>query len=159
MRDFQPQADPSREAPAVGHETSDVNARGIALFVVVLVVTVAVGQIGLGRVMSAYARRTARIEASRSPHFRTAVEPPEPRIVGEPAVLLRQYRAEEARQLGSYGWVDREAGVARIPIDRAIDIVARTGLPKAQPRKPGTDPGARPAQPDDPKPTNRGARS
>jgi hypothetical protein len=31
--------------------------------------------------------------------------------------------------LGGYGWVDEERGIVRIPIDRAIDIVARRGQP------------------------------
>ena len=35
---------------------------------------------------------------------------------------------EEARQrLGSAGWVDREHGVVRVPIEQAMEIVARRG--------------------------------
>ena len=30
---------------------------------------------------------------------------------------------EQRRQLQSWGWVDRDAGLARIPIDRAMDLV------------------------------------
>ncbi|HEY1692506.1 MAG TPA: hypothetical protein VGG39_10105 [Polyangiaceae bacterium] len=32
-------------------------------------------------------------------------------------------RAEQRRRLTGWGWVDRDAGVARIPIDRAMDVV------------------------------------
>jgi hypothetical protein len=32
---------------------------------------------------------------------------------------------KQRRELDRWGWVDREAGVAKIPIDRAMDIVAR----------------------------------
>jgi hypothetical protein len=38
-------------------------------------------------------------------------------------------RAAEDKILNGYGWVDREHGVARIPIDRAIDLLAQRGLP------------------------------
>ncbi len=31
--------------------------------------------------------------------------------------------------LKSYGWIDRDKGVVRIPIDRAIEILAERGLP------------------------------
>ncbi|HST11397.1 MAG TPA: hypothetical protein VLL05_13555, partial [Terriglobales bacterium] len=31
--------------------------------------------------------------------------------------------------LGSYDWIDQERGVVRIPIDRAMDLVAQRGLP------------------------------
>ena len=34
-------------------------------------------------------------------------------------------REKQRQELDRWGWVDREAGVARIPIDRAMDIVAR----------------------------------
>ena len=29
----------------------------------------------------------------------------------------------------SYGWIDRKAGLAHIPIERAIEIIARSGIP------------------------------
>lgn len=38
-------------------------------------------------------------------------------------------RPGEDAILNSYGWVDQKNGIARIPIDRAIDIVAARGLP------------------------------
>jgi mono/diheme cytochrome c family protein len=38
-------------------------------------------------------------------------------------------RTEEVARLTGYGWVDQTAGVAHIPIDRAIALVAERGLP------------------------------
>ena len=38
-------------------------------------------------------------------------------------------KAEDLGRLNTYGWVDRKAGVAHIPVDRAIDILAKRGLP------------------------------
>jgi hypothetical protein len=36
--------------------------------------------------------------------------------------------------LHSYGWVDRAAGIVRMPIDRAMEVLAEHGLPtRAQP--------------------------
>jgi hypothetical protein len=34
-------------------------------------------------------------------------------------------RDVQRRELESWGWVDRDAGIARIPIERAMDVVAR----------------------------------
>ena len=31
--------------------------------------------------------------------------------------------------LEHYGWVDKNAGVVRIPVERAIDVLAEKGLP------------------------------
>jgi hypothetical protein len=36
---------------------------------------------------------------------------------------------KENEVLGSYDWVDQKNGVVRIPIDRAMDLVAQQGLP------------------------------
>ena len=43
-------------------------------------------------------------------------------------------REEERDRLSSYGWVDRKAGIARIPVDRAIEILAKKGLPTPEER-------------------------
>ena len=39
------------------------------------------------------------------------------------------WRDAQRRHLSSYGWVDRKAGVIRIPIDRAMDLAARGERP------------------------------
>ncbi len=39
------------------------------------------------------------------------------------AILL----AREEELLENYGWVDREAGIVRIPIDQAIELLAEDG--------------------------------
>jgi len=55
---------------------------------------------------------------------------PEPRLQETPALDLERLREREDETLSTYGWVDRQAGVVRIPIERAMEIVAREGLPK-----------------------------
>lgn len=51
--------------------------------------------------------------------------PPQPSSPYTAAVLV----PGQEKVLNSYGWVDQKAGIARIPIARAIDIVAAQGLP------------------------------
>jgi hypothetical protein len=55
--------------------------------------------------------------------------PPEPRLQTDPRQDLANLRAREDQQLGSYGWVDRNAGVVRIPIDTAMKLTLERGLP------------------------------
>ena len=55
--------------------------------------------------------------------------PPEPRLQAEPKIELKDLRESEDLILSSYGILDPEKGIARIPIDKAIDIVAGKGLP------------------------------
>lgn len=42
---------------------------------------------------------------------------------------FRDFVMNQENQLNSYGWVDENAGVARIPIDRAMDLLVQKGLP------------------------------
>jgi hypothetical protein len=56
--------------------------------------------------------------------------PPEPRLQADPAADLARLRREEDQQLSSYGWANRKEGKVRLPIDRAIDILAERGLPE-----------------------------
>ena len=37
------------------------------------------------------------------------------------------YLAEKRKVLDSYGWVDRQAGIARIPLDEAMKLMAARG--------------------------------
>jgi hypothetical protein len=55
--------------------------------------------------------------------------PPEPRLQRDPRQDLAAMRTQENRVLGGYGWVDSERGIARVPVDSALAIVARAGLP------------------------------
>jgi hypothetical protein len=66
--------------------------------------------------------------------------PPPPRLQTYPFTDLKDLRHEEARLLENYEWVDKNAGVVRIPIERAIDVLADKGLPYRQPG--GSAPGA-----------------
>ena len=42
---------------------------------------------------------------------------------------MARVRKETGEKLNSYGWVDKPGGVARIPIDRAKEMLAEKGLP------------------------------
>jgi hypothetical protein len=47
----------------------------------------------------------------------------------KPTLDITELRKSEKAMLGSYGWVDKEKGVVRIPIEEAISLVAARGLP------------------------------
>jgi hypothetical protein len=46
-----------------------------------------------------------------------------------PALDLATFREGEDKELAKLGWVDRKAGIARIPIGDAMELVAKNGLP------------------------------
>jgi hypothetical protein len=42
---------------------------------------------------------------------------------------FRDFLMNQEDQLNSYGWVDREGGMAHIPIERAMQLIVQRGLP------------------------------
>jgi hypothetical protein len=38
--------------------------------------------------------------------------------------VLREVREKEASEATTYGWVDKNAGVVRLPVDRAMELTA-----------------------------------
>ncbi|HKI84050.1 MAG TPA: hypothetical protein VKA63_06925 [Candidatus Krumholzibacteria bacterium] len=55
--------------------------------------------------------------------------PPEPRLQANPHADLRAMHAEEDSILTSYGWEEKSAQVARVPIEQAMKMVERDGVP------------------------------
>lgn len=47
------------------------------------------------------------------------------RIYSQTSIELRQHRASQLEQLGAYRWVSEQEGRVAIPIERAMEIVAR----------------------------------
>jgi hypothetical protein len=62
--------------------------------------------------------------------------PPGPRLQPSPPRDMDELRAKDREALTTYGWVDPAEGVARIPVARAIEIVADKGLAAARPAEP-----------------------
>ena len=56
-------------------------------------------------------------------------EPPTPNLQNQPFKDIYMLRQGEAEKLTSYGWVDKEGGIARIPIDRAMEVMLQKGFP------------------------------
>jgi hypothetical protein len=52
----------------------------------------------------------------------------DPRLQINPPADLAAHRAAEERALTSYGWVDRQHGIVRIPIEQAMHDIAASGI-------------------------------
>lgn len=71
-----------------------------------------------------------RQEARRAPEpralaFDAGRQPPLPRLQEAPFQDIRALRHDEDSVLKGYGWVDRPAGVARIPVDEAMALFVK----------------------------------
>lgn len=108
------------------HEHQDINAKTVALFGGGLLLTVGVVLLFMIALLAYFASRPA---GSVGPLAGMRVEPPEPRLQVSPPQDLQKMRESEDALLYNYGWVDRKAGVVRIPIDRAMELIVERGLP------------------------------
>lgn len=116
-------------------QTDDVNAKGILVFLGILLGTMVIFNfyiIGLSRVFEKRAeRRDAQIRSQGPSPSVAASEPyfPEPREQTNAEMDLEKWLARQSADLHSYGWIDRSNGVVRIPIERAIELLTPKGTP------------------------------
>ena len=54
---------------------------------------------------------------------------PQPRLEENERTQFRSFIEDQDRKLATYDWVDKDRGTVRIPIDRAMDLIAQRGLP------------------------------
>jgi hypothetical protein len=60
-----------------------------------------------------------------------SAQPPAPRLQTREPLDLAAFRKEEAEILSTYGTVDKEKGIFRIPIDEAMKLALERGFPVA----------------------------
>ena len=114
------------------HEPDEIAFGGILKVGVVLtVVTVASYVIVLG-VFWLFDRQATANEPA--PVYPMAVGlgdrlPPEPRLQTDPKQELRTLREHQHQTLEGFEWVDKNAGVVRLPIEQAMKMTLERGLP------------------------------
>jgi len=54
---------------------------------------------------------------------------PKPRLQRDDVEEMHDQLYDEEGRLQSYGWVDQDSGEARIPVARAMELIAERGLP------------------------------
>jgi hypothetical protein len=120
----------------VHHEESDVNIRAILGFGLGLIVVAAAVYVLIFGLFRYFDSREGVKVAAEYPLAASQGrrEPPEPRLQVNPRQDLSDLRAKEDEVLGSYGWVDKNAGVVRIPIDAAMKLTVERGLPAREER-------------------------
>jgi hypothetical protein len=115
-----------------GHETSDVRLRPLVISGICLATLVAFSWLAMWLLFDYMAARQARLAVAPSPVVQARQAPPDPRLQVSPQQDLRAMLTAERATLHSYGWIDRHAGIVRIPIARAIDLLVERGLPSRQ---------------------------
>jgi hypothetical protein len=116
-----------RDALTRDYEPSDMSPRAIIYSLAALF-------LGIGVSAALVAGLLALFAETREPQPETAIEmreiiPPEPRLQVSPSADLAAMEAETRRRLDGYGWSDRKAGLAHVPVSAAMQMIARHGWP------------------------------
>ena len=110
--------------PGVGHETRDIQITPIGVAGVALVALIVFSMVAMLILMKYYEVREAADSPPANPlaaqFARTT--PPAPQLQTHPAADIAAFRAQEDAVLNGYGWVNKTAGVVRIPIARAMEL-------------------------------------
>jgi hypothetical protein len=111
------------------YETKDVRVRPLLIFSAGFIASLGAIYLILFlfmRMLGDFNRPGGRVQI---PSGNETARFPEPGLQVDPGDDLRRYVAGEEQVLNSYDWVDRDRGVVRIPINRAMDLLLRRGLP------------------------------
>jgi hypothetical protein len=112
-----------------GYETRDANAGIIFKFLAALgIVLVVTGLVcwGMFRFFSAHDVDRA---ASESPFADTRQLPLGPQLQVNPREDWLKFREEQEKSLETYAWENRTAGTVRVPIEEAMELLVKKGLP------------------------------
>jgi len=140
-------------APPLNHELSDADPTPILKFLAFLVGVTVLIAVFIVFFYNYLERQEAVEKTARYPMSLLSPErplPPVPRLQTYPFQDIKELRQAEAPLLNSYQWIDKKAGTVRIPVDRAIDLLAERGLPYRKPGQPSAvppppPPGSQPA--------------
>jgi hypothetical protein len=120
-----------------GHKSEDE----IDYWKVILVGVVSLAIFAVSTVWAAWilSHETKKVEqATGAVHRPLRVEHEEIGIVDQVPfsvdTRLQRWKKAHAAQLNGYGWIDRNKGIAHVPIERAIEAVAGGALPAGAPR-------------------------
>jgi hypothetical protein len=113
----------------------DVSIRGVLLFAFWLAVGLIASAAAMFVLLRALEKKEHAADRKLSPMIAASLArtPPEPRLEPYPLAPRLRLRAEEEEILTTYGWVDKDRGLVRVPIDRAMELLVQRGLPPAKP--------------------------
>jgi hypothetical protein len=111
-----------------GYERRDANVRGLLIFACSLALLLIVVLIAM-RWTFDFLSEKEPLGPPPTPFEDVRALPPQPRLQVQPHQDLKGYCEQELNNLNTYGWVDPQNGVVRIPVDVAMQKVLQQGLP------------------------------
>ncbi len=116
---------PNHQVPQ-GHERDAVNARAMGWWVLGLVVVLTLTLLLMWAVVVFFGKAGDDQPTATETDGPSFAARPETPMMGSQLAASRQ---AQLQRLTEYAWVDRENGIARIPIDQAMQLLLERGLP------------------------------
>ena len=117
------------QPPEAAHEHSDANVWIIVKFGLWLAISAIVIHVGLGGLFGLFVKRSQETVKEYPLATQEHRLPSGPRLQQFPENEFHAFRQREEAILNEYGWVNKEAGVVRIPIEEAMKRTVEGGLP------------------------------
>jgi hypothetical protein len=111
-----------------GYERHDANVHALLIFAASLAILIIVVLFAMKWTFDFLSKKEP-LGPPPTPFENVRALPPQPRLQVEPHQDLRAYCQQELSHLDSYGWVDPQNGIVRIPVDAAMQKVLQQGLP------------------------------
>jgi hypothetical protein len=111
------------------YETSDANFRSIMLAAAGLFGLMVFGLLVSWGAYALFYQHSEDPGAEPKTFTKPDVLPPGPVLQPDPHEELLVLRSAEDSVLMTYGWVDGEKSIARVPISRAMELTLEKGLP------------------------------
>lgn len=130
--------------PSIDFEKRDIAPPVIVRAAVIVTIVTLVASVAVLGLLNLFGQRADEQDAPNPPLARHEQGrlAPGPRLQEQPFADVETLHAEERALLTSGAWVDEDAGIARIPVEEAMKIVAEKGLPSWPPPPPSPGPGA-----------------
>jgi hypothetical protein len=116
-------------APQGRYEKSDASPRGLLYFALIMAAILAATALSLIGLFKYFQKAENPGSYIAAPFAGAQPLPPPPRIQPDPGADMQGYRQSQQDLLNTYGWIDRQNGVVRMPIDRAMELLLERGLP------------------------------
>jgi hypothetical protein len=123
------------ENPDIGYEVADANIRQVVFAGIGLAVATAIACFAMYFLFNLLKKSGGPAQAV-NPMAPARTMPPEPRVEEKPWMQHVNVLTKDDQTLNTYGWTNKGAGLVRIPIDKAMDIVVQHGLPTVTPGRP-----------------------
>lgn len=116
-------------AGSPGYETRDADSSGVLKFLAILGSVVIAVSIVCYALFRYYTAHEGNPPATESPFADVRQLPPAPRLQVYPREDWLKFREEQQKSLETLDWVNRSAGTARVPIEEAMDLLVKKGVP------------------------------